>query len=382
MAAIGMRAFVKTMTAYLLYPFCGARTVGQLLGIVPYVPFFSESVVRESFSPPLAFTDSSHDLWPPSFWDRPTPSKVTRHQVLKIFRGQADQHGAVFDGTGRPIVEACHPLKQRWKYRWRNVRDGVRVSYMKDQRQPQRYIGRVGVLTSSNQHIYSHWLLDILPRIAKLQKHHHRADFYFLQQSHSFQIETIQHLNLNQDASMIDCAEVPWVTGDELVVPCHQIMFGYHHPRWACQWLREKFLPVGGMSVKQKRKVYISRSLATRRKIINELELWSFLSDEGFEIYILEQLSFLEQVRLFQEAEIVVSPHGSGLANLVFCSPSTKVLELFPARATDAYFRLCVDMQLAYQCLKTRDHSPRPRVSDNFSINVEDVKDALDVMYP
>ncbi|MGB0908929.1 MAG: glycosyltransferase family 61 protein, partial [Nitrospirales bacterium] len=109
----------------------------------------------------------------------------------------------------------------------------------------------------------------------------------------------------------------------------------------------------------------------------NESEFSSLLNKFGFEICFLERLSFNEQVTLFQEAETVISPHGSGLANLVFCSPGTKVVELFPARATDAYFRLCVDMNLTYTCLKTREWSQRPRVSDDFSINVDDLKDVI-----
>lgn len=376
-SVVEIRTIVKTLIAYLLYPFVGARNLGHFLGIVPYIPFLSRRVVRESFAPPMRFLDTTLDPRPSTYWDRPTPSKVTRNQVLKIPKGQADQSGAVFDRKGRPIAEACHPLKQRWKYRWRNFRDGICVGYMKDQAQPQHYAGRIGVLTSSNQHIYSHWLLDILPRIAKLQEYNNRVDFYFLQYSHPFQIETIKRLNLSHGTTIINCAEIPWISGDELVVPCHQIMFGYHHPRWACQWLRETFLTVRDVSVTRKRKIFISRSLAKRRTIINEPEISSFLTGLGFEMCVLEQLSFLEQVRLFQEAGVVVSPHGSGLANLVFCRPGTKVVELFPARATDAYFRLCVDMNLTYTCLKTREYSPRPRVSDNFSINVGDLKEAL-----
>mgnify|MGYP000861794652 FL=1 len=44
---------------------------------------------------------------------------------------------------------------------------------------------------------------------------------------------------------------------------------------------------------------------------------------------ILEDSSFLEQVRLFQGAEFVAGRHGAGLANLVFAAPSCRVLEVF-----------------------------------------------------
>ncbi|MGB0911519.1 MAG: hypothetical protein ACPGYT_14245, partial [Nitrospirales bacterium] len=261
-SVIEIGTIVKTLIAYVIYPFVGARNVGHLLGIVPYFPFFSRNVTRESFTPPIRFMDFPLDHRPATYWDRPTPSKVTRHHILKILNGQANRSGAVFDCNGNPITEACHPLKQRWKYRWRNLRNGLCVDYMKDQAQPYEYEGRIGVLTSSNQHIYSHWLLDILPRIAKLQEQNNRVDFYYLQHTHPFQIETIKKLNLCHTDHIINCAEIPWVSGDELVVPCHQIMFGYHHPRWACRWLREKFLPAGDMPVKPWRKIFISRAFA------------------------------------------------------------------------------------------------------------------------
>ena len=52
------------------------------------------------------------------------------------------------------------------------------------------------------------------------------------------------------------------------------------------------------------------------------------LAGFGFEAVRCESLTFAEQVRLFGSAEAVVGPHGAGLANLTFCPPGTKVIEL------------------------------------------------------
>ena len=38
----------------------------------------------------------------------------------------------------------------------------------------------------------------------------------------------------------------------------------------------------------------------------------------------------LDQINLFANAKIVLSPYGSGLANIVFCNPGTKVYEISP----------------------------------------------------
>jgi capsular polysaccharide biosynthesis protein len=43
-------------------------------------------------------------------------------------------------------------------------------------------------------------------------------------------------------------------------------------------------------------------------------------------------MTFDEQASAFASAGLIVAPHGSGLANLVFCSPGTRVVELYDPR--------------------------------------------------
>ena len=59
------------------------------------------------------------------------------------------------------------------------------------------------------------------------------------------------------------------------------------------------------------------------------MSVQEFLKSYGFEVIILSQLSLLEQVHIFNQASIIVSPHGAGLSNLAFCNPQTKVIEIF-----------------------------------------------------
>ncbi len=62
---------------------------------------------------------------------------------------------------------------------------------------------------------------------------------------------------------------------------------------------------------------------------MNEDEILNLLKSYGFTVIVLESMSVLEQAALFSQAKIIISPHGSGLTNLVFCQPGTKVIELF-----------------------------------------------------
>ena len=97
------------------------------------------------------------------------------------------------------------------------------------------------------------------------------------------------------------------------------------------------------------RRIYLSRADALYRKVENEVELQKFLADYGFEIVVSVDLKFVEQIRFFKEEKVVVAPHGAGLSNLVFCSPSTKVIELFSAEYINGcYWTLAQQVGLDY----------------------------------
>ena len=47
------------------------------------------------------------------------------------------------------------------------------------------------------------------------------------------------------------------------------------------------------------------------------------------EITYLEDYTLSEQIKLFMQAKIIISSHGSGLCHLIWCQPGTKVIEIF-----------------------------------------------------
>lgn len=83
-------------------------------------------------------------------------------------------------------------------------------------------------------------------------------------------------------------------------------------------------------SLSKTRKIYISRAKSPKRTIGNELEIERVLRTYGYEIVYAEELSFKQQIALFSSATHIVAPHGAGLANIVWCKPGTKLLEIFP----------------------------------------------------
>ena len=107
----------------------------------------------------------------------------------------------------------------------------------------------------------------------------------------------------------------------------------------------------GASDASQPRRLYITRRLATIRRIFNEDELIAGLRSHGFEPIALEKLSLAEQFHCFATAEAVVAPHGAGLTNLLHAPPGCRVVELFPAEPSFHYRWLSHACNHPYACL-------------------------------
>ena len=79
-----------------------------------------------------------------------------------------------------------------------------------------------------------------------------------------------------------------------------------------------------------KHKIYITRRNDSFRNLINEGDVIKKLKKLDFKIVDLKSLEIIDQVNLFANASCVISATGSGLANIVFCKPGTKIIEISP----------------------------------------------------
>ena len=85
--------------------------------------------------------------------------------------------------------------------------------------------------------------------------------------------------------------------------------------------------------------LYLSRQDATTRRLLHEPGLIKRLERLGFEVVLCSELTLEEQILLFQQAELVVGPHGAALVNLLFCQPGASALELFPEYCVQPHYR-------------------------------------------
>ena len=196
---------------------------------------------------------------------------------------------------------------------------------------------RVISLVSGWQDMFYHWMYEVLPRLALIKDFEGKI---YIDQGRRFQRESLALFGVDP-MRIIDAAHIEGVRAKELIVPAVPPM----PTKWVCDFLRDNIQ----VKTNEHRRLYLSRSDAEKRRILNEDELLPILEKYGFEVATTSNLPFAEQVKLFASAEIVVGPHGAGFSHLTFCKPKTPVLEIFaPAYTHRCYWQVAAAAGLSY----------------------------------
>jgi len=199
---------------------------------------------------------------------------------------------------------------------------------------PLFFKGRLAVISSPGSENWYHWLLQILPRLIILVESGIDYDrIYINNLQYSWQLKSLniilKFLNILQEKILIingDCI----VQASTLIVPSVPFIPEKNKtmPRWFKEKIRSIFLDVEMTKCEVYEKIYISRANASVRRVVNELELIKELEKIGFTIIHLEHLLPYEQAYIFNKAKIIVGPHGSGFANLIFADAGCILIEI------------------------------------------------------
>lgn len=76
------------------------------------------------------------------------------------------------------------------------------------------------------------------------------------------------------------------------------------------------------------KKIYISRKKTTDRKWKDEDLLEKLMIENGYENVFMEDVPFLDQVKMIQEASNIVCLYGSALVNCSLCGSGTRILSI------------------------------------------------------
>ena len=232
----------------------------------------------------------------------------------------------------------------------------------------------LATITSTHSINYFHWMFECLPRLKLFGNVIDEIDYLVVPYNlKRFHLETLNLLGFPENKLL------RIKNGDHLLCKNLYVPFLPSVSKWGCDFLRENFLPKD--VAKPYRLIYISRSDALYRKIVNEKEVKNYLQDFGFEIIKMSELTFIEQVKICAEAKIVVGPHGAGLSNTVFCL-NAKILEIFsPYYVNGLYWLISNQVGNEYYYLLGEDESGNSSPTwKNFKVDIKSFKQTIEWM--
>ena len=115
--------------------------------------------------------------------------------------------------------------------------------------------------------------------------------------------------------------------------------------------LRDELVSRLSVQDKMSTKIYISRA-NSRRPLPNEVQIENTLINQGFEVVYFEDIPFARQLEVVRGADVIVAPHGAGLANIIVARKGVKVVEIMTHDwANSCYGHLAMSLGLDYTCI-------------------------------
>jgi hypothetical protein len=132
------------------------------------------------------------------------------------------------------------------------------------------------------------------------------------------------------------------------------------------------------------RRLYISRSQSNHRRITNEDALLARLEPLGFEPHCTEEYTPEEAIDLFQNAEMIIQPHGSGVGNLIFAKGATTMILHGTSYSYGPTYFLCKSLDIDYVCLRDVGDLKNPEIPDysDFEVDIDRVMEAVQAHLP
>jgi hypothetical protein len=229
------------------------------------------------------------------------------------------------------ITSHIWPLLHNTKYKpqkthglWQAWGDNIDISLPAASKQfdePYKYVW-LPIDEHSANNAWHIWI-DVISKFRLIEKHfsHKYTDFIYVLSSPSEYFNNVAKELFPELRYYVMPKNTAWKFSHLLAPSMSNHEDGITVPEMA-KWLRHKF----GGKKNLTRKIFISRDDAPARKLINAEEV--FMALQGWETVTLTGMSTKKQIELFSSASHVISTHGAGLTNLLWCQTGTKVIEI------------------------------------------------------
>lgn len=219
-------------------------------------------------------------------------------------------------------------------------------------------------------HNYYHWIIDCLSRLEVIEYYYKQTGIkpklIIPPNPSQWQTESLQLLGYEPDDFI--CWNTSKMQVNTLLAPSFRMGSILSVSPSACSWVRQNVIDslsnIGNVEHSFSPRILISRSKASRRRVINENKLIDMLLPFGFSAYHLEDLNFTDQVKLFSQAEIVIAPHGAGLVNMIF-SQNLTLIEFLRQPINPIFFYMAKALGFKYSQLDCTSESLKANTSND-----------------
>ena len=186
---------------------------------------------------------------------------------------------------------------------------------------------------------FSHWMLDVLPRLAVLKEFPPDTRILVPRALAGYQKESLSLMGL---LDRVRCTPETHLLLENYYFSCPTTMVSCYNP-YGVKFLRDTFLPQADKSYSGPKRFIIQRK-AKSRGIKNEEEFNEFFKKRGWAIVDTEKLTFAQEINLFSEAEAVAGILGSGFTNAVWCKPGCSIITFVADSWLDGWVEWIADV--------------------------------------
>ena len=295
-------------------------------------------------------------LTPPAWYSQqPVPAKFTRYfdhldpaletvRLHEVFVVVEAEDISVVTREGKLVAGLGVSTRERGGI----VSAGRKLRLPPAQRLPGTTLLATSTMAADN---YYHWMLESLPRLQPFLDEDPglgRFDHVLVDDtSRSYQRDTLRWLGVPPN-------KLKWRRRSVEVFFCETLEATTHvcdhlPPVWAMHFLRDRLTRPTEDSGSRGRSLFLSRQ-GERRCLRNEPEIIARLKCEAdFEVFAPGQCDVLTQLKVFQEAAIIVGSHGAAFSNLLGCRGGTRVIELFePGHVFGGFWAIASELGLPY----------------------------------
>lgn len=275
------------------------------------------------------------------------------------------RNGPLFRPTDGSVWVTAQPL--------RNVTDVPRT--------PGRHLVLLKQTWDSN---YGHWLVDNLPKLALVRALHDLADCDVV--VNEPRSEAMRRVMLDSlELAGVSEEQVRFVSAvphrfEQLTIPGTISRHPVTKAPVAIRFLEEIASAVPPSDAER---IYVSRNLGTRRRLVNEDEALAVLVEHGYRRIDPETLTLREQVALFRGATHVVGNMGAALSNLAFSPGDVRVLALATQTMQHDFFYdlVCHKPEGRYRGLQGRAVDASPSIGSDFTVDVHRLRECLEWLH-